>query len=62
MVSSEGIPGGERPGRPQQGVVRMTRDSVSQQLVSVIVAAPGVPLRGNRQNMESDPLVTATSP
>lgn len=62
MVSPEGIPRGERPGWPQQGVVGMTSDSVSQQLVSVIVAALGVPLRGNRQDVESDPLVTDASP
>lgn len=50
-VSSEGVPRGGRPGWPQQGGV-VKQKSVSEQLVSVIVAAPGSPLRGNRQNTE----------
>lgn len=48
-VSSEGVPRGGWPGRPQQGVV-VKQKGVSQQLVAVIEAAPGFPLRGNRQN------------
>lgn len=59
-VSSEAVPRGGWPGRPQQGVA-VEQKSVSQQLVSVIVAALGFPLQGNRQNTEFATLVTDVS-
>lgn len=42
-VSPEGVPRGVWPPRPQHGVA-VEQERVPQQVVSVIVAAPGFPL------------------